>query len=175
MKLNILIHGNNTECNTAMMKIPVYINAKIPTLMQPILMHHKCCFLCMAYACPYNRQSSHVSFNVTVTSYIWDTQILDLLMETTSPYEGHTSCSSFLQLLHLTSGLLHHMSGLPKILHWLHLTLLTMLALWGAPYKQPRQDGTPRSTPTYYPRCMCVRPLLVYYPKMGSDTFLSKT
>ena len=54
-----------------------------------------------------------------------------------SPYEdeGHTSHSSFSQLLHLTSRLLRHTSGLPKILHWLHLTLLMMLALWGAPYE----------------------------------------
>ena len=92
-------------------------------------------------------------------------------METTSPYEGHTSCSSFSQLLHLTSGLLRHIYGLAKILHWLHLTLLMMLALWGAPYEQPRKGGTPRSTPTYYPWCMHICPLLVYYPKMGSDTF----
>ena len=26
-----------------------------------------------------------------------------------------------------------------------------MLALWGELYKQPRQDGTTRSTPNYYP------------------------
>ena len=52
--------------------------------------------------------------------------------------------------------------------------LLMTLALWGAPYERPRQDGTPRSTPTYYPMCMHVCPLLVYYLEMGSDMFLSK-
>ena len=96
-------------------------------------------------------------------------------METTSPYKGHTSHASFSQLLHLTTGLLRDISGLPKILHWLCLTLLMTLALWGAPYEPPRQDGAPRSAPTYYPRWMRVHPLLVYYPKMGSDMFLSKT
>ena len=135
VKLDIFIHRNLTEFNTAMMKISVNINANIPTLTQPTLMHHKCCFLHMAHTCPDDRQSSHSSFTVTVTSYIRVTQILNLCVETTSPYEGHTSRSSFLRLLHLTSRLLCHISGLPKILHWLHLTLLTTLALWGAPYK----------------------------------------
>ena len=96
-------------------------------------------------------------------------------MVTTSPYEGHTSCPSFLRLLHRTSGLLCHIPWLPKIQHWLCLILLMMLALWGAPYKQPRQDGAPRFTPTYYPRCTQVHPLSVYYLKMGSDMILSKT
>ena len=96
MLLDIFIHGNNTECNTAMMKIPMYINTNIPVLMQPILMHHERCFLHMAHTCPYDRQSSHMNFIVTVTSYIRVTQILDLRMETKSPYEGHTSHSSFL-------------------------------------------------------------------------------
>ena len=40
------------------------------------------------------------------------------------------------------------------------------LALWVVPYEQPRQDGASKF--------MCVHPLLVYYLKMGSDTFLSK-
>ena len=66
-------------------------------------------------------------------------------------YEGHTSHPSFSRLLHHTSGLLCHTSRLPKILHWLCLTLLMMLGLWGAPYEQPRQGDMPRSTPTYYP------------------------
>ena len=93
---------------------------------------------------PYDRQSSCTSFTATGTSYIRVTTILKLCMETTSPYEGHTSRPSFSLLLHITSGLLHYTSGLPKILHRLHLTLLTMLGLWGAPV-------APRSTPTYYP------------------------
>ena len=32
-----------------------------------------------------------------------------------------------------------------------HLTLLTMLGLWGVPSEQSRQVDVPRSTPTYYP------------------------
>ena len=138
-------------------------------------MHYKLCFLHVAHACPYDRQSHHTISTVTATSYIQVTEHSDLCMESTSPYEGHTHHPSSSQLLHPTSGLLWHISGLPKILHWLCLTLLTMLALWGAPYKQPRQGGTPRSTPTYYPRYTHVHLLLVYYLKMGSDTFLSKT
>ena len=128
-------------------------------------MHYELCFLHTAHTFADDRQSSRTSFTVTVTSYIWATQILNLHMDTTSPDEGNTSHSSFLRLLHLTSGLLCHISRLPKRLHWLHLTLLTMLALWGAPYKQPRQGSTPRSTPTYYPWCMHVHPLSVHYPK----------
>ena len=100
-----------------------------------IPMYYELCFLRMAHACPYDRQSSHTISTVTATSYIWVIKHSDLHEETTSPYEGHTSCPSFLQLLHHTSGLLRHISGLPKLLHWLHLTLLTMLALWGAPYE----------------------------------------
>ena len=124
-------------------------------------MHYELCFLCVAPTCPDDRQSSCLHFTPTATSYIWVTKILNLHVETTSPYEGHTSCSSFSRLLHLTSRSLCHISGLPKILHWLHLTLVTMLALWGAPYEQPRQGGTPRSTPTYYPRCKHVHLLSV--------------
>ena len=48
-----------------------------------------------------------------------------------------------------------------------------MLGLWGVPYERSRQDDTPRTTPTYYPGGRIVRPWSVYYPKMGSDTFLS--
>ena len=73
-------------------------------------------------------------FTVTVTSYIWITQILKLHMETTSTYKGRTSCPSFSRLLHSTSGLLCYTCALPKILHQLHLTLLTTLGLWGAPF-----------------------------------------
>ena len=124
VNFNIFIHGSNSESNNAMMKITRSININIPAFMQPTLTNHECCILCMAYKCLYDRQSSHMSFTVTVTSYIQITQILNLCVETTSPYEGHTSHPSFLRLLHLTSGLLHHISRLPKILHWLRLTLL---------------------------------------------------
>ena len=158
-----------------MTKITVNINPNIPTLMRPTPTHYELCFLCVVHTCPDDRQSSHSSFTATVTSYIQVTQILNLHMETASHYKGHTSCSSFSRLLHLTSRLLRHISGLPIILHWLCLTLLMMLALWGAPYEQPRQGSAPRSTPTYYQRCTHVCPLSVYYPKMGSDMFLSKT
>ena len=138
-------------------------------------MHYELCFLHVAHTCPDDRQPSRSSFTVTATSYIWVTQILNLCMETTSPYEGHTCHSSFLRLPHLTSWLLCHISGLPKILHWLHLTLQMTLALWGAPYEQPRQGSAPRSTPADYQKWMHVHPFSVYYPKMGSDMFLSKT
>ena len=99
---------------------------------------------------PYDRQSSRTSFTATATSYIQVTQILKLSMETTSPYEGHMSHPSFSRLLHPTSGLLCHTSGLHKILHRLCLTLLMTLGLWGAPYEQSRQGDAPRTTPTYY-------------------------
>ena len=157
-KLDIFIHGNMTGLNTAKMKIPVYINTNIPALMQPTPMHYELCLLCMAHTFPDDRQSSCSSFTVTVTLYIQVTKILKLCVEMTSSYKGHTSHPSFSRFLHLTSRLLHHISGLPKILYWLCLTLLMMLALWGAPYEQPRQGGTPRSTPTYYPGgCVYVR------------------
>ena len=87
VKLDIFIHGKNTGFNTAMMKITVNINANIHTLMQPTLMHDELCFPCMAHKYPDDRQSSHSSFTVTVTLYIWVTQILNLHMESTSPYE----------------------------------------------------------------------------------------
>ena len=64
----------------------------------------------MAHTCPDDRQSSHSNFTVTATLYIWVTQILKLCVEVTSPYEGNTSCPSFLQLLHPTSGLLRHIN-----------------------------------------------------------------
>ena len=88
----------------------------------------------MAYECPYDRQSSHTSFTATAILYIRVTHNLKLRVETSSPYEGHTSCPSFSRLLDPTSGLFRHTSGLPKILHRLRQTLLTMLGLWGAPY-----------------------------------------
>ena len=133
------------------MKITSLININIPTLTQPTPMHYGLHFLHVAHTCPYDRQSSCMSFTATATSYIQVTEILKQCVEMTFPYEGHTSCPSFLQLLHHTSELPHDTSGLPKTLHWLCLTLLTMLGLWGAAYKQPRQGDAPRSTPTYYP------------------------
>ena len=96
MKLNIFIHGNTTQFNTALRKNTININANIPALMRPTLMHHELCFLHVAHACPYNRQSSHATFTVTETLYIWATGNLDICMVTTSPYEGHTSHPSFL-------------------------------------------------------------------------------
>ena len=95
-------------------------------------MNHERCFLHVAYECPYDRQSSRMSFTVTMTSFIWVTQILKLHMETAFSYEGHTSRTFFPRLLDPMSGLPSHTSGLHKILHWLRLTLLTMLGLWGA-------------------------------------------
>ena len=58
-------------------------------------MHYELYILHMAHACPYDRQSSHATFTVTVTSYIWVSKKSDLHVETTSPYEGHTSHPSF--------------------------------------------------------------------------------
>ena len=96
MNFNIFIHENTTEINNTMTKNTGSININIPTLTQPTLMNHKCCILCMAYECPYDRQSSHMSFTVTATLYIWLTKNLNLHVKTTSPYEGHTSHPSFL-------------------------------------------------------------------------------
>ena len=135
MKLDIFIHRNITEWNTAMMKITININANIPTLMQPTPTHYEHCLLCMVHTYSYDRQTSCSTFTVTATSCIQVTKNSDLRVETASPYEGHTSHPFFLQLPHRTSGLLYHTSGLPKILHWLRLTLLMTLALWGAAYK----------------------------------------
>ena len=95
MILNIFIHGIITEFNTAIMKIAVNINANIPALMRPTLTYYELCFLHVAHTCPDDRQSSHSGYTATVTSYIQVIQILKLRMETTSPYEEHTSCSSF--------------------------------------------------------------------------------
>ena len=112
--------------------------------MRPTLMHHEC-------GNPYNRQSSRTNFTTTVTSYIWVTPNLKRHVETASPYKRHASRTFFAQLLNPTSGLLRHTSGLPKLLPWLHLTLLTMLGLWGVPSERPRKVDAPRSTPiTYY-------------------------
>ena len=128
MKLDNFIHGNITGLTIAMKKNTGLINIIIPALMQPTLTNHEHCS-------PYDRQSSHMNFTATVTSYIRATQNLKQRMETASPYEGHTSCTFFARLLDPTSRLLRHTSGLPKILPWLHLTLLTTLGLWGVPYE----------------------------------------
>ena len=138
------IHGNSTGLNITMMKITGLINVIIPALMRSTPTNHECCS-------PYDRQSSRTSFSVTVTSYIRVTKILKLRVETASPYKGDTSRTFFARLLDPTSGFLHHISGLPKILHRLRLTLLTTLCSWKVPYEQPRLGNAPRSTPTYYP------------------------
>ena len=143
VKLDNFIHGNITGLTTAMKTITGSINVIIPALTRPTLMHHK-------HGNPYNRQSSRTNFNATATTYIRVTQNLKRRVETTSPYEGHTSRTFFARLLDPTSGLLLHTSGLPKILPRLHLTLLTMLGLWGVPYERPRQANAPRTTPTHY-------------------------
>ena len=162
VKLDNFIHGNITGLTNAMKKFPGSINIINPTLTRPTPTNHGRCN-------PYDRQSSRTNFTATVTSYIQVTQNLKTHVETTSPYEGHTSRTFFARLLHPTSGLLRHTSGLPKILPWLRLTLLTTLGIWGAPSEQPRLVDTPRSTT----RRTRVRPSSVYYPKMGSDTILS--
>ena len=124
VKLDNFIHGNITGLTIAMKKITGSINVIIPTLTRPTLTHHE-------RGHPYDRQSSRTNFNVTVTSYIWVTQNLKRRVETTSPYEGHTSRTFFARLLDPTSGLRCNTSGLPKILPQLCLTLLTMLGSWG--------------------------------------------
>ena len=151
VKLEKFIHGNITGLTTAMKTITRSINVIIPALMRPTPTHHEC-------GNPYDRQSSCTNFNVTATSYIRVTQNLKRRVETTSPYERHTSRTFFARLLDPTSGLLHHTSGLPKILSQLRLTLLTMLGLWGVPYERPRIVDAPRTTPTCYPGgCVYVR------------------
>ena len=54
------------------------------------------------------------------------------------------------------SGLLCDTFRLPKILLWLHLASLEMLALREASYKQPRQDYASISMPSYSTKCVCV-------------------
>ena len=123
VKLDIFIHRNITGLNIVMKKI-----TGNPALMRPNLTTHEHCN-------PYDRQSSRTNFTATATPYIQVTQNLKQLVETASPYEGHTSCTFFVRLLDPTSRLLRHTSRLPKMLPWLRLTLLTMLGLWGVPYK----------------------------------------
>ena len=118
VKIDIFIHGNITGLNITMKKITGSINVIIPALTRPTPSNHERCS-------PYDRQSSHMNFTATATSYIRVTQKFTLCMETASPYEGHTSRTFFARLLDLNSGLLRHTSGFPKILPWLRLTLLT--------------------------------------------------
>ena len=80
VKLDIFIHGNITGLTIAMKK---------NTGSRPTPMHHE-------HGNPYNRQSSRTNFNATATSYIRVTQDLKRCVETTSPYEGHTSRTFFL-------------------------------------------------------------------------------
>ena len=143
MKLDNFIHGNIAGRTTTMKKITGSINIIIPALTRPTQTHHE-------RGNRYDRQSSRTNFTATATSYIRVTQNLKRHMETTSPYEGHTSRTFFARLLDSTSGLLRRTSGLPKILPRLRLTLLTMLGLWGVPYERPRLVDAPRTTPTYY-------------------------
>ena len=109
VKLDNFIHGNIAGLTTAMNKITGSINVIIPELTRPTPTHHE-------RGNPYDRQSSRTNFNATATSYIRVTQNLKRRVETTSPYEGHTSRTFFARLLDPTSGLLRHTSGLPKIL-----------------------------------------------------------
>ena len=143
VKLDIFIHGNIAGRTTAMNKITGSINVIIPALTRPTPTHHE-------RGNPYDRQSSRANFNATATSYIRVTQNLKRHVETTSPYEGHTSRTFYTRLRDTTSGLLCHTSGLPKILPRLRLTLLMMLCLWGVPYERPRLVDAPRTTPTHY-------------------------
>ena len=143
VKLDNFIHGNIAGRTTDMHKITGSINVIIPALTRPTPTHHE-------RGNPYDRQSSRTNFTATATSYIQVTQNLKRRVETTSPYEGHTSRTFYTRLRDTTSGLLCHTSGLPKILPRPCLTLLTMLGLWGVPYEQPRLVDAPRTTPTHY-------------------------
>ena len=96
VKLDNFIHGNITGLTSAMKKITGSINVMIPALTRPTLTNNECCS-------PYDRQSSRTNFTATATWFIRVTQNLKRRMETTSPYEGHTSCTFFARLLDRTS------------------------------------------------------------------------
>ena len=64
MKLDIFIHGNITEINTAMTKTAGKISINIPALMQPTMTHYKLHFLCEVQSFPYDRQSSCVTCDI---------------------------------------------------------------------------------------------------------------
>ena len=63
MKLDIFIHRNTTEFDTAMTKKTDTISVNIPASMRPTPMHYELCFLHMAHAYPYDRQSSCVTMH----------------------------------------------------------------------------------------------------------------
>ena len=79
-----LFHGNIIEADTVMMKNTGNISVNIPTLIQRAVVHYKLCFLHITHACPYDRQSSHTSFTMTVTLFIQVTQKPHLHMKTSS-------------------------------------------------------------------------------------------
>ena len=149
VKLGNFIHGNITGFTTAMNNITGSINVIIPALTRPTPTHHE-------RGNPYDRQSSRTNFNATATSYIRVTPNLKRRVEIASPYAGHTSRNFYMRLRDTTSGLLCHTSGLPKILPRLRRTLLTMLGLWGVPYKRPRQADAPGGRA--YVRCRFTTP-----------------
>ena len=74
VEANILFHGTTTEFNTAVTKNTGNQCIDITTLMQPTLTHYELHFLHVAHTCSYDRQSSHVTFTMTVTSYNQVTQ-----------------------------------------------------------------------------------------------------
>ena len=94
-ELNILFHVKFTGLKNASSKNTSFPSVNYHVLMQPTLMHYELCFLHVAHACPYDRQSSHSTFHATEISYIWVTQNSHLHVETASPHEGHTSHPSF--------------------------------------------------------------------------------
>ena len=96
VKLDNFIHGIIAGRTTAMNKITGSINVIIPALTRPTLMHHE-------RGNPYDRQSSRTNFSATATSYIRVTQKLKRCMETTSPYERHTSRTFYTRLRDTTS------------------------------------------------------------------------
>ena len=67
VKLDNFIHRNITGLTIAMKKITGSIKVIIPTLMQRTPMHDE-------RGNPYDRQSSHMNFTATATSYIRVTQ-----------------------------------------------------------------------------------------------------
>ena len=88
VKLGNFIHENITGLTVTMMKITGSINVIIPALTRPTPTHHE-------HGIPYDRQSSCTNFNATATLYIRVTQNWKGCVETTSPYEGHTSRTFF--------------------------------------------------------------------------------
>ena len=149
VNLDNFIQGNIAGRTTAMHKITGSINVIIPALTRPTPTHHE-------RGNPYDRQSSRTNFNATATSYIRVTQNLKRRVEIASPYEGHTSRTFFARLRDITSGLLRHTSGLPKILPRRRLTLLTMLGLWGVPYTILITSHETITTKSKYTSNLCI-------------------